>query len=82
MLGASVIVHTPGGEAEVTVPAGFTPGRKLRLKGRGIPGTEPGDLYLELEIALPTPANEAQRAAYAAMAAAFPDFDPRRAKGA
>ena len=82
MLGASVAVHTPGGDAEVTVPAGFTPGRKLRLKGRGIPAGEPGDLYLELEIALPSPGNEAQRAAYAAMAQAFPDFNPREAKGA
>lgn len=82
MLGASVAVHTPSGDAEVTVPAGFTPGRKLRLKGRGIPAGEPGDLYLELEIALPSPGNEAQRAAYAAMAQAFPDFNPREAKGA
>jgi curved DNA-binding protein len=78
-LGASVVVHTPGGEAEVQVPAGWKPGRKLRLKGRGIPGTEPGDLYLELDIALPVPATEAQRAAFAALAQAFPGFDARAA---
>jgi curved DNA-binding protein len=81
-LGGGVVVSTPTGEAEVTVPAGWRPGRKLRLKGRGIPGGEPGDLYLELEIALPNPQTEAQRAAYAALAQAFPGFDARRAAGA
>lgn len=80
-LGASVVVATPSGDAEVQVPAGWKPGRKLRLKGRGIPGREPGDLYLELEIALPTPETDAQRAAYAALAQAFPGFDARRAAG-
>ena len=77
-LGADVTVHTPGGEAEVKVPAGFKRGRKLRLKGRGIPSAEPGDLYLELEIALPPAHTDAERAAYEALAQAFPGFDARR----
>lgn len=81
-LGAAVVVTTPSGDAEVTVPAGWRRGRKLRLKGRGIPGTEPGDLYLELEIALPAADTDAARAAYAAMRRAFPRFDARRATGA
>jgi curved DNA-binding protein len=81
-LGTAVAVQTPTGEAEVTVPAGFKPGKKLRLKGRGIPGNEPGDLYLELELALPAAVGDAQRAAYAALHQAFPDFDARRATGA
>ena len=80
-LGASVVVATPTGDAEVTVPAGWKRGRKLRLKGRGIPGREPGDLYLELDIALPAPGSDAQRAAYAALAQAFPGYDARRASG-
>jgi curved DNA-binding protein len=80
-LGAAVVVRTPTGDAEVTVPAGWKPGRKLRLKGRGIPGTEPGDLYLELEIALPPADSDAARAAYSATAQAFPGFDARRAAG-
>ena len=80
-LGAAVEVHTPSGDAEVTVPAGWKPGRKLRLKGRGIPGNEPGDLYLELAIALPPADNDAARAAYKAMGQAFPNFDARRANG-
>jgi curved DNA-binding protein len=79
MLGAQVRVHTPGGEVDVTVPAHSKPGRKLRLKGRGIPAREPGDLYLELEVALPPADDEAQKAAYSAFAQAFPGFDARRA---
>ncbi|CAN5780286.1 DnaJ C-terminal domain-containing protein [soil metagenome] len=81
-LGAKATIQTPGGEAEVTFPAGWKAGRKLRLKGRGIPGKTPGNLYLELELALPPAETDEQRAAYAAMAAAFPSFEPRGGKGA
>lgn len=81
MLGSRTVVHTPGGQAEVSIPAGWKAGRKLRLKGRGIPGatgnSPPGDLYLELHIALPPADTDAERAAYAAMADAFQTFDPR-----
>lgn len=77
-LGGPVQVQTPGGATvEVTVPAGWKPGRKLRLKERGIPAATPGDLYLELHVALPPAATEAQRAAYRALAQAFPHFQPR-----
>jgi curved DNA-binding protein len=81
-LGGHIKVHTPGGEAEVDVPAGWRAGRKLRLKGRGIPGASPGDLYLELDISLPPSDTEASRAAYATMARAFPAFNPRLQQGA
>ncbi len=79
-LGATATIATPGGDAEVTFPAGWQPGRKLRLKGRGLPGVvshAAGHLYLELELALPAADSEAQRAAYTALAAAFPAFAPR-----
>ena len=85
MLGATIAVRTPGGETEVNVPAGWKAGRKLRLKGRGIPGSgaaEAGNLYLELELALPPADTDEARAAYAAMARAFPAFDPRQVTGA
>ena len=36
-LGTSVAVDTPGGEAKVKVPAGTSSGRRLRLRGRGLP---------------------------------------------
>jgi curved DNA-binding protein len=48
----------------------------LRLRGRGIPGTPPGDLYVLLTLALPPADTPAAQAAYRAFAAAF-DFHPR-----
>ena len=84
-LGAKAKVNTPTGEVEVNVPAGWLAGRKLRLKGRGIPGTggsEAGNLYLELELALPPADSDDSRAAYAALATAFPAFEPRQKNGA
>ncbi len=81
-LGAVIEVHTPAGALEVTVPAHWKSARKLRLKGRGIPAATPGDLYLELSVALPPAHSDAERAAYTAMAKAFPRFDPRATQGA
>lgn len=80
-LGASVQVDTPDGKTvEVSVPAGSGGGRKLRLKGRGIPSSAtPGDLYLELEIAVPGAITPEQTAAWQALAGSYPGFDPRRA---
>lgn len=78
-LGADVQVDTPdGATVEVKVPAGSGSGRKLRLKGRGIPSSSaPGDLYLELEPAIPGAVTDSQRSAWEALAAAYPGFDPR-----
>jgi curved DNA-binding protein len=75
-LGASVAVPTPEGPVQLTIPPGSVAGRQLRLKGRGIPGTPPGDLYVVLSIALPPADSEAAQDAYRAMAKAF-DFNPR-----
>jgi curved DNA-binding protein len=79
MLGAQVDVPTPSGRVTVTVPPGSQTGRKLRLKGRGIPaaGSAPaGDLYLVLEVALPPADTAAARALYEQMAREL-KFDPR-----
>ena len=38
-LGAAVPVSTPGGTVEMSIPAGTQTGRKLRLRGRGIPAS-------------------------------------------
>lgn len=81
-LGAQVRLPTPEGtEVEVTVPAGSGAGRKLRLKGRGIPAKPPGDLYLALEIAVPGAVTPAQKAAWGALADSYPGFDPRLKQG-
>lgn len=79
-LGGAVQVQTPGGATvEVTVPPHWKPGRKLRLKERGIPAATPGDLYLELHVALPPATTAAQQQAYRAFAQAFAQFQPRGA---
>lgn len=78
-LGALVTAPTPEGPVQLTIPPGSAAGRQLRLKGRGIPGTPPGDLYVTLGIALPPADSEAAQEAYRAMGKAF-DFNPRARK--
>jgi curved DNA-binding protein len=80
-LGASIAVPTPSGEVEVTVPAGSQTGRKLRLKGRGIPANPHGDLYLVLEVVLPPADNDKARKLYETMARDLA-FNPRARIGA
>jgi len=75
-LGASVTAPTPEGPVRLTIPPGSVAGRQLRLKGRGIPGKPPGDLYVVLTIALPPADSDSAREAYRAMEKAF-DFNPR-----
>ena len=75
-LGAKVKASLPVGAVEVSVPEGSQNGRKLRLKGRGIPSATPGDLYLVLEIVLPPATGAKARELYQQMARDLA-FDPR-----
>ena len=75
-LGATVKTPTPTGTVDLKIPAGSHAGSKLRLRGRGIPASPPGDFYVILQIALPSADDDKAKAAYAAMAAALP-FNPR-----
>jgi curved DNA-binding protein len=81
-LGASVPAPTPDGSVQLTVPPGSVQGRRLRLKGRGLPGKVPGDLYAVLTIALPPAATEPEQEAWRVLARAFADYQPRAALGA
>ena len=66
------------------VPEGSPNGRKLRLRGRGIPGSkanaEAGDLYVVLNVVLPPANSDKTRAAYRRMAQELA-FDPRADQG-
>ena len=66
-----VEVPTLGGTVELAVPPGSDSGRKLRLRGRGMPGTPAGDQIVELVVTTPVPTTDDQRAAYAALETAF-----------
>jgi curved DNA-binding protein len=79
-LGAAVKTPTPSGVVELKIPPASHAGSKLRLKGRGIPASPPGDFYVVLQIALPAANETRAKAAYAAFAAALP-FNPRASLG-
>jgi curved DNA-binding protein len=76
-LGTAVNIPTPAGSTlELTIPAGTATGRKMRLKGKGIPSKEPGDLYVVPSIVLPGAETDLQKEAYQVLEKAF-DFKPR-----
>ena len=80
-LGATVSVPTLGGPVELRIPADSEAGRKLRLRGRGLPGTEStaaGDQIVELEVLAPRAHSDPERDAYRNLRDAFGD-DWRRA---
>lgn len=76
-LGAEVVAPTPVGQVEVKIPAGSINGRKLRVKGRGLPGKTPGDFYFVLKVVQPEASSNDDKKAYANLQAAFATFNPR-----
>jgi curved DNA-binding protein len=77
-LGTTVAVDTPIGEAKVRVPPGTSSGRRLRLRGRGLPnprGTA-GDLFAEVRIMVPASLTDDERRLFEELAATS-TFDPR-----
>ena len=77
-LGASIKVPTPSGAIDLKIPANSKAGKKLRLKGRGIPSKTPGDLYVVLQIALPPADDDKSKELYRRMQEEM-GFDPRAA---
>ena len=83
VLGGDVTIDTPDGPVTLTVPAGTQSGRRLRLRGRGLPRSNGsrGDLYAVVRIVVPERPSPAERQAYEALkgAAAVPADRPARA---
>ena len=77
VLGGEVEAPTPTGRVEVTIPAGSAAGRKLRLKGRGLPSGTPGDFYFVLQIVNPAADTDSAKSFYETMAKHFSSFKPR-----
>jgi curved DNA-binding protein len=81
VLGATVAIRTPGGEAKVKVPPGSSTGRRLRLRGEGMPNSrgKPGDLYTEIKVAVPSKPTEREKDLFQQLATES-TFDPRRGR--
>jgi len=65
-LGTEAQVQTPEGGVRVKVPAGSSTGRKIRLRGHGLPQQgsaqrERGDLYAEVKVVVPEQLTEQER---------------------
>jgi curved DNA-binding protein len=78
-LGTTIPIDTPGGEAKVRVPPGTSCGRRLRLRGQGLPNPrgKPGDLFAEAKVMVPPTLTDEERRLFEQLAAAS-TFDPRR----
>jgi curved DNA-binding protein len=63
----------------VRVPPGSSTGRRLRLRGRGMPARQGahGDLYAELRIMVPGTLTDEERRLFDQLAAVS-TFDPRK----
>lgn len=70
-LGEKINVSTPAGKLGVTIPKNSKSGSNLRLKGKGIPAKQAGDLYLTLNIVNPNIDSEAATQAYEQLKQAF-----------
>ncbi|MFJ9840305.1 DnaJ C-terminal domain-containing protein [Kitasatospora sp. NPDC101155] len=78
-LGATVPVSGPGGTVKVHVPAGTSTGRRLRLRGEGMPDPKgsPGHLYAEIQVMVPPSPGPRERELFEELAAVS-SFDPRK----
>lgn len=79
-LGARISVPTPGGKVEMSIPKHAQSGKKLRLKGRGIPGKTPGHLIVILKIVIPPVESDRGRELYQEMQREMA-YNPRAAMG-
>lgn len=77
-LGATIEVPTLAGTVELKLPAGTQSGKRLRLKGRGLPGDPAGDQYVAFDVQVPKAADDAQREAWERLREAYPEHEPRK----
>lgn len=75
-LGASIAVETLAGKIKLKIPAESATGKKMRLKGRGIPGAPIGDQYVVLQMVTPPADDEGRVKYYKDMKKKF-DWSPR-----
>ncbi|WP_300549217.1 DnaJ C-terminal domain-containing protein [Roseovarius sp.] len=79
-LGGRIEIKTPGGKVNLTLPKHAQTGKKLRLKGRGIPGKPAGDLFAVIKIVIPPAETAKAKALYEELAREV-RYDPRAQQG-
>lgn len=79
-LGATIKVPTPDGVVDLKIPESTTGGKKMRLRGRGIPGKPAGDLYVVLQVTLPPADSEKAKGLYRKMEQEM-EYNPRKKLG-
>ena len=82
-LGGEVALRTIDGDVILRIPPGTSSGRKIRLKGKGLPGRagEDGDLYAEVRIVVPPELSQDERSLFQRLADASEFTPPGRPKG-
>jgi curved DNA-binding protein len=75
-LGANVTVPIASGNVDLKIPANSSQGSKMRLKGKGLPGKTPGNLYVLLDVQQPPADSDAAKELYKKMSEELP-FNPR-----
>lgn len=75
-LGSTLKVPTLAGSVELKIKSGMQSGQKMRLKGKGMPGTPPGDQIVEIMIHVPPADSDEEQQFYQDMQARFA-FNPR-----
>lgn len=79
-LGSTIVVPTMTGKIDLKIPPGSQAGQKLRIKNKGLPGSNPGDQYVLLKIITPPASTESAKELYQKMAEVMP-FNPREKMG-
>ena len=74
--GATLKVPTLDGNVELKIKAGVQSGQKMRLKGKGMPGSKKGDQFVEILIHTPPADSAKAEKFYSDMQKQF-DFNPR-----
>ena len=76
VLGTRVAVPTVTGRVKLKIPPGTTGGTRMRLAGRGLPGSPPGNHLVTVRIDVPAQVTEREKALYESLAEAS-EFNPR-----
>jgi len=79
-LGGEIDVPTLDSQVTMTIPAGTQPGRRLRLRGKGMPAMKSGshgDLYVQVQVETPVHLTSEQKELYRQLDASLKGGGPR-----